>query len=73
MKKYFIFFVCVASLVFGLSFVVLYFTETSFDYYTKNYEYTFDDENIVLAAIGLSLFLFTAFYLWKNNFFHRNK
>lgn len=63
--KYFIFLICVASLIVGLSCIVMYFTDAS-DYYG------YDEEYLISSAIGFGLFLFTAFYLWKNNFFKRN-
>ena len=66
--KYFIFLICVASLIVGLSFIVMYFTDTNnYSRYT-NYQ----EEYLIGSAIGFGLFLFTAFYLWKNNFFKRN-
>ncbi len=64
--KYFIFFICVASLIVGLSCLIVYFTDVD-DYYG------YDEEYLIGSAIGFGLFLFTAFYLWKNNFFKRNK
>jgi len=63
--KYFIFFICVASLIVGLSCLIGYFTDVS-DYSGYKEEY------LLIFAIGFGLFLFTAFYLWKNNFFKRN-
>jgi len=66
--KYFIFFICVASLIVGLSCIVMYFTDTSISYGRTRYA----EEYLIGSAIGFGLFLFTAFYLWKNNFFKRN-
>ena len=66
--KYFIFFICVASIIVGLSFIVMYFTDTYISYGRTRYQ----DEYLIFSAIGFGLFLFTAFYLWKNNFFKRN-
>jgi len=67
--KYFIFFICVVSLIVGLTGLVMYFT----DYYTySGGRISYDETYLVASAIGFGLFLFTAFYLWKNNFFKRN-
>ena len=66
--KYFIFLICVASLIVGLSFIVMYFT----DYSTYSNRFRYDEEYLIGSAIGFGVFLFTAFYLWKNNFFKRN-
>lgn len=66
--KYFIFLICVVSLIVGLSCIVMYFTDTRISYGRTRY----DEDYLVVSAIGIGLFLFTAFYLWKNNFFKRN-
>jgi len=36
------------------------------------YRRNFEDGYFLAAAISFGMFLFTAFYLWKNNFFKRN-
>lgn len=63
--KYFIFFICVANLIVGLSCLVMYFTDVGYYGYNSIY--------LMNSSAGFVFFLFTAFYLWKNNFFKRNK
>lgn len=67
--KYFTFFISVASIIAGLTCIILYFTDTWTD---SRGRISYADSYIYLSAIGFGLFLFTSFYLWKNNFFKRN-
>ena len=61
--KYFIFFICVVSLTVCFLYVG-YSAGATYD----------DDQEKYLNKSAISFFIFvgTAFYLWKNNFFKRN-
>ena len=65
--KYLVFLICVASLIVGISFVIKYNMGFSKNGLCCYYDY----EILIFSAIGFGLFLFTSFYLWKNNFFKR--
>ena len=67
--KNFIFLICVASLIVGVSCLILYFTDYNTDYKGR---ISYSNKYINFFSIGITIFLFTAFYLWKNNFFKRN-
>ena len=65
--KYFIFLVCIASLIVGIYGVIMYFTDITYGYYQG-----YDEDYLISSAICLGVFVFTVFYLWKNNFFKQN-
>ncbi len=67
--KYFTFFISVASIIAGLTCIILYFTDIRTN---VRGHITYWDDYLIFSAIGFGLFLFTSFYLWKNNFFKRN-
>ena len=49
--KYLIFFICIASLIVGLSYIVLYFTDTSIDLITPElYEIDHYEKRIKIAT-----------------------
>ena len=61
MKNYLIFFI---SLLFGIAAIVLLI-----EYFREDY----NGELILWSALGFLISLFTGFYLWKQNFFTKNK
>ena len=67
--KYFTFFISTASIITGLAFIILYFTDTRTD---SRGDISYSEAYLLFSAIGFVLFLFTSFYLWKNNFFKPN-
>jgi len=60
MKNYFIFFICIASLVWCIFFLLLIYLEDSYEEYA------------LVSSIGFGVFVFIAFYLWKTNFFKKD-
>ena len=69
--KYFIFLVCIASLIVGIFGVIMYFTDIRVGY-SWGQEISYDEDYLIISAIGFGVFVFTVFYLRKNNFFKQN-
>nr|AOE09261.1 hypothetical protein [uncultured bacterium] len=68
--KYFIFFICVLSLTLCLLYFSYSNMDSSAEYGIQWFPIAVRNKNI--SAINFFIFVGTAFYLWKNNFFRRN-